>query len=140
MRVFEVLASAVETVGGLEIARLHGMIDVLNIHHLRRMEVHIQVLAGELDPFEFFRKHGEVELGGIESCQVAVHQPRSHFVGHFKEGRAVHQHVIGHSVDLGCLRVNGPLALLHIVPRLDFPGFDALLPAGQNLDETELYD
>ena len=99
MRIVEVFAAAVEAVGSLQVSRLHRVIDVLHIHHLRGVQVYVQLLSGQFHPLELLCEHREVEFGGVESCQVAVLKPIGYLVGHFVEGRAVHEHVVGNAVN-----------------------------------------
>ena len=116
MRVLEVLAAAVETVGGPEVPRFHVMVDVLDIDHLAGVQVDLTdgfehgrrlvVGLGVRDagvavlphPLDLLREEGQVELHGVEAGEVAAFQPFGHFREHLDELGAVHEVLVLHAV------------------------------------------
>ena len=139
MGVVEVLAAAVEAVSRLEVAGLHRVEDVLHIHQQGRVQVHIDLLAGQLHPLELLAEHREVELDGIEAGQVAVLKPLCYLLSHIVKGGAVRQHIVSDAVHLARLRADGPLASIDIIPRLYLPSLYATLAAREDFHETQFY-
>ena len=84
------LLSAVECVGGFQCARLHCMENVLHIHHLHLMKVNMQIRSLEsAHSFNLLGEHRKIELGRIESCEIASAEPLHDFFSYLMEGRTV---------------------------------------------------
>ena len=92
------------------------------------------------DPFYFLRKHGKVELSGIETSQVAVPEPFNDLIHDVEELGAAGQVFVLYPVDRGRSGRDRSLASLFIVPRFDPPCLHPLFPVGENLDEAQFGD
>ena len=141
MGILEIFAAAIETVGGLQVPRLHEMIDILDVYHELGVKVNVQVLLHiDTDAFDFLSQHGEVELGGVETGQVRILEPGDNLVHAVAEAGAAGEVLILDPVYGRCLRMDGILPLGRIVPRLEAPGLDTRFPTGQHLYKTQLTD
>ena len=141
MRILEIIFFAVESVCGFEIARLHIVVDVLDVHHFLFVKVQVYIMLFESTyALYFLGKHREVEFCGIVAGEIGIPEPFHHLISDFIKLGAVSKVLILDSVHCRSSRGDGALRIALIVPGADFPGFDALLSSGKNLDEAQFYD
>ena len=136
--ILEVCPAAVEAVGGLEVAGLHVVVDILHIHHQFGVEVYVDVFV-QVQPhaFDLFRQHGKVELGGVEAGQVGVGQPFHNLVHFVAETGAGGEVFVFDAVYGRCLRIHGILPLGQIIPGFEPPGFDAGFTARHHFHKAQ---
>ena len=139
MSVFKVFAAAIEAVGAAQVTGLHGMINGLHVNHPLAVQVNIDIPAQIVAyALEFLCQKGEVELGRIEAGKVAVLKVWQKLVYKVLEAGAVFKHIVRKAVHRTCSRVDGPLALMLVIPGLHAPGLDTLLSAGHDHYKTKL--
>ncbi|CCZ44950.1 unknown [Bacteroides sp. CAG:545] len=161
MSILEILTAAVEAVSGLQVPRLHIVIDRLHVHHQFRVQVNVDCLQGLSGfgffllaafrvfqpavavcsyPFDFLSQHREVEFGGIVTCQVAVFQPRNHFRSYLDEFLFTCDILVLDAVHLAGTRIDALLLSGRVVPRTYPPCLYLMMMVRKYLDETEFHD
>ena len=159
MGVLKVLSSTIETVGGLEVARLHIVIYRLYIDHLLGVQVDVRGLKGSLclglvlrsvprvrkpshtigtHPLKFLGQHRKVELCGIVTGQITVSQPIHDLGRNLDELLLPGDILVLDPVHLTGLWIDRMLFAEGVVPRADPPGLHLVVAVGKNLDKTEL--